>query len=130
LFTVIATTLYEELSVPVRQDGTHHGRTERTAMIETIDRDVAVVDLYASLGSPSGDKRDKAGRTEETKATGETVDRDRAGVLMSSGLLAAPVDLYGALGKPPTIACEHGETALTASTETVDYDQPPEGSYA
>jgi hypothetical protein len=124
-----AGTLYEHLSTPGSPSATGRGRTERTAAIETIDRDRMIVDFYTSIGSPVGSSQ-QLGRTEETKSTGETVDKDRAPETLTSTLVGPSSDLYHALSSAASAAIgQRGETALTASSETVDYDQPPESSY-
>jgi len=124
-----ATTLYEDLSVRVVGTVADRGRTERTAAIETIDRDRMVVDLYAELAQPAAGCS-PVGRTEETKARGETVDRDRAGETISTVLVGPVVDLYGALAQPArSAAVDYGETAITRATETIDWDQPPDLPY-
>jgi hypothetical protein len=122
------TTLYQKLGMPARGRDADRGRTERTADDrETIDDDHMVIDLYAILGDPVvGDSFD-VGRTEETKSTGETIDKDRAGEALATSLLEPSTDLYAALVSPArSVAADWGETAITASTETIDYDQPPD----
>jgi hypothetical protein len=122
-------TLYEQLGMPAQAPGVDRGRTERTATLETIDRDRMVVDLYAALGGQIGDDTGH-GRTEITREAPETVDKDRAVEALTSSLTGPPTDLYGALVRPSrTVLADRGETVLTASTETIDYDQPPELSY-
>jgi hypothetical protein len=123
---MLASTLYEQLSVPGSPSATDRGRT---AAIETIDKDRMILDLYTSIGNPVSGSQ-PLGRTEETKSTGETVDRDRAPETLTSTLIGPVSDLYGSLSTQATPSTGRvGETALTASTETVDYDQPPEFSY-
>jgi hypothetical protein len=122
-------TLYEQLSTRGSPSAPDRGRTERTAAIETIDKDRMIVDLYESIGSTISSSQ-RLGRTEETKSTGETVDKDRASETLTSTLMGPSSDLYHALSNDASAGTgERGETALTASSETVDYDQPPEFSY-
>ena len=127
-----STTLYEQLSVSTQRPGVDHGRTERTADDrETIDNDRLVVDLYATLGNPVvADGSEDVGRTEGSRDTRETIDKDRAGLALNSTLIGPPTDLYDALVHlARKTAADQRETALTASTETIDYDQPPDFPY-
>jgi hypothetical protein len=122
-----AATLYEALSIPAH--GEDRDRTQRTLdHRETIDADRLIVDLYSELSEAVIGVGSDVGRTEVTRiASPETVDRDRAEPAVSSALLGPPVDLYGALSAPTSgTAVDAGETAITASTETIDWDQPPE----
>lgn len=126
-FKAVNTTLYEVLAAPAREDRSQsgdRGRTERTAKVETMDRDRATIDLYANLGVGVTGDGPADGRTEETK-TIETIDKDR--VLMSrTCALHAPVDdLYAALATNPAVGRGGGRTEITEATETLDWDRPP-----
>lgn len=111
--------------------GPDHGRTERTATRETIDNDRAQSSLYSQLGVDAFGGNGDRGRTEETKAGGETVDRDRHVPRDFSALLAGTDDLYLTLGTPSGATGEEGRgrTAITESTESIDWDRPPIGPW-
>jgi hypothetical protein len=126
-----ATTLYEQLSVPGQAPWLDRNRTEYTADDrETVDNDRMLVDLYAVFGDPVMGDRSDVGRTEITRESPETVDNDRAGLALNSTLNGPPTDLYSALVRPAgSVVGDRGETALTASTETIDWDQPADLPY-
>lgn len=118
------TTLYQALARPALAGPGNRGRTERTAQVETMDRDRSEAGLYLRLGTASRSQVD-IGRTEETK-TIETIDRDRAGAGIPGALCAPITELYTALAAPARPAQGPGRTELTESTETVDWDRPPD----
>lgn len=116
-------TLYEALSKAVDGTGVDDGRTEETKTVETIDKD-RISTAYLALSSTvaTGDSDD--GRTEQTRETPETTDNDRVGVRVPQSLLAPPTDLYATLGGTVGQGANGTETAMTASTETMDWDRP------
>jgi hypothetical protein len=125
-------TLYTSLArrVPVDADA-DPARTEFTFDDrETIDRDRAQSSLYSQLSiGIAPDQRD-AGRTEVTRADSETVDRDRHAPHGRSALFGAGDDLYCALATwVPASTGDQGRTALTESTESIDWDRPPIGPW-
>jgi hypothetical protein len=127
---MVASTLYESLGTRTHDAEGDRGRTRKTANPETIDDDRMVPDLYLSLGDPVVSDGSDVGRTEITRESRETVDKDRAVYTLSSSLFAPPRDLYGALAtraRQPRV--DRGETAITASTETIDWDQPSDIRY-
>jgi hypothetical protein len=118
-------TLYQELGrSTVDLSGPDRGRTERTAAKETIDNDCFPSTLYAVVGRSTHAGADR-GRTEVTKAGGETVDRDRHVPSGRSTLVGG--DLYAVLGSCVS-GDERGRTAVTESTETIDRDRSPLGA--
>lgn len=106
-------------------------RTERTADDrETIDRDRVQSDLYSQLSRGISPGQVDTGRTEITRADTETVDRDRQAPHGLSSLLGASEDLYSALSVSGLASDEdRGRTALTESTESIDWDRPPIGPW-
>ncbi len=122
-------TLYKELGrEPADQTVRDRARTDRTSNKETIDNDRVQSTLYAAIGGYAKGGTDR-GRTEETKAGGETVDRDRHVPSGFSAVLGSDLDLYAALGSGATRGNELGRTAITESTETLDWDRSPVGPY-
>ena len=121
-------TLYESLGQSTAGADGDRGRTERTAAVETIDRDRGQTSLYSRLSSGVVGGRG-IGRTEITRADVETVDRDRQAPYGSSALFGVG-DLYEALGQEPDrTATGRGRTAVTESTESIDWDRPPIGPW-
>lgn len=114
------------------------GKTQQTAMVETVDVDRHVPhrssalldgDLYGALSGSVAD-RDDRGRTEITKADTETADNDRRRPLSSFSELAGSKDLYAALSQEPSRSqTDRGRTELTEATETIDLDRPPGARY-
>lgn len=126
-------TLYTSLArrVPVEPDA-DPTRTEYTFDDrETIDRDRAQSNLYSrlSIGIAPGQQADP-GRTEVTRADAETVDRDRQAPHGFSALFGVGDDLYCALATRVHVPTgDQGRTALTESTESIDWDRPPIGPW-
>ncbi len=128
-----AETLYKSLGrrVALAADA-DPARTEYTADDrETVDNDRVMTGLYSQLGVSAAPGESDRGRTESTKAGGETIDRDRHAPYESSVLFGARDDLYGVLAADPLAGSESsGRTALTESTESIDWDRPPIGPWA
>jgi hypothetical protein len=125
-------TLYTSIArCPAVDADTDPARTEYTADDrETIDRDRAQFDLYPQLGSGDGLDQEDIGRTEVTRADAETVDRDRHAPHVLSALFGADDDLYSVLAAGAHVsAADRGRTALTESSESVDWDRPPIGPW-
>lgn len=125
---VTTQTLYMSLARSATLDANvDPARTERTADDrETIDRDRAQSSLYSQLSAGAASGHGDPGRTEITRADEETVDRDRHAPYGSSALLGTDDDLYRALGdRSHIVAKDRGRTALTESTESIDWDRPP-----
>jgi hypothetical protein len=118
-------TLYEQLGVSVRSNDRDRGETQRKGNIETVDNDQAIQDLYAMLGGPVDTPGSAAGETDATRQAPETVDKDRGDQLISSSLLAPPVDLYMALADTAPADAAHGSETLRtlADSETIDNDR-------
>jgi hypothetical protein len=122
-------TLYMELGRELDgQMARDRGRTEWTAAKETIDNDHSPLSLYTAISGFAADGSDR-GRTEETKAGGETVDRDRHMPSEFSAVHGADLDLYAALGSNAAPRDDSGRTAITESTETLDWDRSPVGPW-
>jgi hypothetical protein len=125
-------TLYSSLSrCPATHAGADPARTEYTADDrETIDRDRAVSTLYSRLSNGIAPGSGDVGRTEITRADAETVDRDHHAPHGSSALFGAAEDLYCHLGARAHVSGgDKGRTALTESTESIDWDRPPIGPW-
>jgi hypothetical protein len=103
-----ASSLYDVLGQEVSSAANDRGRTERTAQVETIDRDRALIDLLARPDTLSGQR-----------ATSAVISGGLAHVRVAPDR----VDLYLALGTPAGSPVSPGRTEGTKSVETVDRDR-------
>lgn len=118
-------SLYERLGVAVEEAGDVRGETNQSFGLptETID-EARLPTLYQRFGTEVSDATDPS-RTEQTREAPETIDNDRVVHRVAASLVAPRTDLYVALGtRTGTRSAAGEETALTASTETIDLDRP------
>jgi hypothetical protein len=118
-------SLYEQLAAaPGARSGAER-RTDSPAGIAPVDTDLDG-NLYQQLGQPVLDASADLGETEITRDDKETVDKDRVDIGLLSALVSGPTSLYSTLADAPVVADATAETALTAASETIDWDRPPQ----
>jgi hypothetical protein len=121
----VVDTLYEHLGNAVEEAGDVRGETNHSFGLptETVD-EARLPTLYQRFGAEVLDAIDPS-RTEQTRDAPETIDKDRVLHRVAASLVAPVTDLYVTLGASPGTRSAAGqETALTASTETIDWDRP------